>query len=1062
MKRTTELILPEPKRSDRWQPLRSGVLNLYKYDYEEFHYEDGRLLLRGNNGSGKSRVLAMQLPFLLDGEVSPARVEPDGDSAKRIEWNLLMGKHAERTGYSWIEFARRDEAGTCHYLTLGCGMKAVSGHTGLHSRWFFVTPQRVGRDLFLQNSRTPLSRDRLISALGTHGQSYTKTEEYKRAVDQALFGLGPRYGPLIELLLRLRRPQLSRKLEEEELSAALSDALPTLSASIIDEVAESFRSLQTDRETLAEFKSAREGVKAFLDEYTGYIRIVVRRRAAAVRSHHAAYEGAQRDVRDAEARMTAEEEALDQLEEQFGQLETALAGAEATERTLRESPEMKTAQDLQQAEMAANQLAKALEAATQDESRAQANYEQANQRNETSSAEATKVKVKLADAVRLAEVAAEPAGLTVLHRQHLQFDSLLATDGAVVNSAESAIKSALGKRKSAIAALQKREAAVIAAEAAHAKAEASRQQAESDASAARESEKDARTALNSCGSDFLVRYDAWRRDSKLVRSPDGETLEEAFRAWTETRSGESPAQSAISGAYHALLKEFARQEADLKGQLALVQEEQPDVEASEDQGVLMMQVMLPAGSTQEQTGAVLKKVTDYFLTQEKDAVKSVFVVAGFSFGGRGQNAGLGFVKLKDWEERQGDNLKVQAVAGRAMGYFSKLREGMVFAFPPPAIIELGTANGFEYQLIDRSAQGHQALMQARGQLLGLASADPRIMGARPTGFDDVSQYQLDIDEEKASALGVPLALVNRTLAATWGSSYVGDFSHRGRVKRIYMQAAAPFRMNPEDLERWYVPNLAGDPVPLGAFVGGHWTFGSPLLARFNGLPSITIQGQAAPGHSSGEAMIAMEEITRKLPPGFDLAWTGLSYEEKQSGAQAPALYAISLVVVFLCLAALYESWAVPFSVMLVVPIGILGAVLAVFFRGLTNDVYFQVGLLTVVGLSAKNAILIVEFAREGYNRGMSLFDATLLACRQRLRPIIMTSLAFGLGVLPLAIASGAGSGSQNSVGTGVLGGMLTATVLAIFLIPVFYVVVTRLFKVKPLETSSTPPAKEDL
>jgi multidrug efflux pump len=482
----------------------------------------------------------------------------------------------------------------------------------------------------------------------------------------------------------------------------------------------------------------------------------------------------------------------------------------------------------------------------------------------------------------------------------------------------------------------------------------------------------------------------------------------------------------------------------------------------EDQGVLMMQVMLPAGSTQEQTGAVLKKVTDYFLTQEKDAVKSVFVVAGFSFGGRGQNAGLGFVKLKDWEERQGDNLKVQAVAGRAMGYFSKLREGMVFAFPPPAIIELGTANGFEYQLIDRSAQGHQALMQARGQLLGLASADPRIMGARPTGFDDVSQYQLDIDEEKASALGVPLALVNRTLAATWGSSYVGDFSHRGRVKRIYMQAAAPFRMNPEDLERWYVPNLAGDPVPLGAFVGGHWTFGSPLLARFNGLPSITIQGQAAPGHSSGEAMIAMEEITRKLPPGFDLAWTGLSYEEKQSGAQAPALYAISLVVVFLCLAALYESWAVPFSVMLVVPIGILGAVLAVFFRGLTNDVYFQVGLLTVVGLSAKNAILIVEFAREGYNRGMSLFDATLLACRQRLRPIIMTSLAFGLGVLPLAIASGAGSGSQNSVGTGVLGGMLTATVLAIFLIPVFYVVVTRLFKVKPLETSSTPPAKEDL
>jgi len=382
-----------------------------------------------------------------------------------------------------------------------------------------------------------------------------------------------------------------------------------------------------------------------------------------------------------------------------------------------------------------------------------------------------------------------------------------------------------------------------------------------------------------------------------------------------------------------------------------------------------------------------------------------------------------------------------------------LREGLVFAFPPPAIIELGTANGFEYQLIDRSAQGHEALMQARGQMLGLAAGDPRIVNARPTGFDDVAQYKLDIDEEKASALGVPLGLVNQTLAATWGSSYIGDFSHRGRVKRIYMQADAPFRMNPEDLNRWYVPNSAGQPVPLTTFTGGDWTFGSPLLARFNGLPAITIQGQAAPGRSSGEAMNAMEELTRKLPPGFDLAWTGLSYEEKQSGAQAPALYAISLLVVFLCLAALYESWAVPFSVMLVVPIGILGAVLAVALRGLNNDVYFQVGLLTVVGLSAKNAILIVEFAREGYDRGMSLVEATLLACRQRLRPIIMTSLAFGLGVLPLAIARGAGSGGQNSVGTGVLGGMLAATFLAIFLIPVFYVVVARLFRVKPANTT---------
>ncbi|HEY0946635.1 MAG TPA: efflux RND transporter permease subunit, partial [Opitutaceae bacterium] len=404
----------------------------------------------------------------------------------------------------------------------------------------------------------------------------------------------------------------------------------------------------------------------------------------------------------------------------------------------------------------------------------------------------------------------------------------------------------------------------------------------------------------------------------------------------------------------------------------------------EDQGMMLMQVQLPAGSTQEQTVAVLDEVKDYFLTEEKDAVESIMAVAGFSFGGRGQNAGFGFVKLKDWEERPGANLRVDAIAGRAMARFSRMKEGMVFAFPPPAIIELGTANGFEYQLIDRSAQGHEALMLARNQLLGLANSDPRIINARPTGFDDVAEYRLDIDEVKASALGVPLGLVNQTLAATWGSSYISDFSHRGRVKRVYLQADTPFRMNPGDFSRWYVPNSAGENVPLEAFVGGHWAFGSPLLERYNGLPAVAIQGESAPGRSSGEAMTAMEELTRRLPAGFDLSWTGLSYEEKLSGAQAPALYAISLVVVFLCLAALYESWAVPFSVMLVVPLGILGALLAVSLRGLTNDVYFQVGLLTTVGLSAKNAILIVEFAREGYNRGMGLIDATLLACRQRL------------------------------------------------------------------------------
>lgn len=472
----------------------------------------------------------------------------------------------------------------------------------------------------------------------------------------------------------------------------------------------------------------------------------------------------------------------------------------------------------------------------------------------------------------------------------------------------------------------------------------------------------------------------------------------------------------------------------------------------EDQGIMLMQVQLPSGSTQEQTVALTKRVSDYFLNAEKETVQSVFAVSGFSFGGRGQNVGFGFIRLKDWEERHGSEQKVAAIARRAMGAFSQFKEGLVFAIAPPAILELGTANGFEYQLVDRSALGHQAIMQARNQMLGMANADPHLMAVRPTGFDDVAQYRLDIDEEKASAFGVPLGLVNQTLAATWGSSYIGDFSHRGRVKRIYMQAEAPYRMAPEDFGNWYVPNTGGDQVPIDAFVGGEWTFGPSLLERYNGLPTVGIQGSASPGNSSGEAMTIMEQLTEKLPKGFDLAWTGLSYEEKQSGAQAPALYAISIAVVFLCLAALYESWSIPFSVILVVPLGILGAVGAVFLRGLMNDVYFQVGLLTTVGLSAKNAILIVAFAKDGYNRGMSLVDATLLACRQRLRPILMTSLAFGLGVTPLVIASGAGSGSQNSIGTGVLGGMITATALAIFLIPVFYVVVTRWFKVQPLRS----------
>ncbi|OAM88449.1 multidrug transporter [Termitidicoccus mucosus] len=477
----------------------------------------------------------------------------------------------------------------------------------------------------------------------------------------------------------------------------------------------------------------------------------------------------------------------------------------------------------------------------------------------------------------------------------------------------------------------------------------------------------------------------------------------------------------------------------------------------EDQGVLLFQAQLPPGSTQEQTNAVLRDVERYFLEEEKEAVQSVMAVSGFSLGGRGQNAGMGFIKLKDWEERPGKNLRVDAVAGRAMRHFASLKEGSVFAFPPPAIIELGTANGFEFQLIDRSNQGHEALMEARGQLLGLAAADLDLVNVRPNGFDDVAEYRLHIDEEKASAFGLSLGLVNQTLAASWGSAYINDFTHRGRVKKVYLQADAPYRMVPEDFAKWHVPGADGDPVPVSAFTEGEWTFGSPLLERFNGLPSIVIQGEAAPGKSSGDAMGAMEKLMEKLPPGFSHAWTALSYEEKLSGAQAPALYAISLAIVFLCLAALYESWSVPFSVMLVVPLGIVGAVLAVWLRGFNSDVYFQVGLITTVGLSAKNAILIVEFAKAAYDQGTDLIEATVHAARQRLRPILMTSLAFGFGVLPLAIASGAGSGSQNAIGTSVLGGIITATVLAIFLIPVFFVTVTWLFQGRRRKVAAALP-----
>ncbi|MCK0511721.1 efflux RND transporter permease subunit [Aromatoleum buckelii] len=482
----------------------------------------------------------------------------------------------------------------------------------------------------------------------------------------------------------------------------------------------------------------------------------------------------------------------------------------------------------------------------------------------------------------------------------------------------------------------------------------------------------------------------------------------------------------------------------------------------EDQGVMFSQVTLPAGATQDRTLAVLKKVEDHFLENEKDTVRSIFTVAGFSFGGSGQNMGIAFINLQDWDERGEPGMDVKSVAGRAMAAFAQIREAMVFAFVPPAVLELGTASGFNVMLQDRSGLGHDALIAARNQFLGLAAQDKRLVGVRPNGQDDMAEFQIDIDHAKAGALGVSIADINETLSTAWGGTYVNDFLDRGRIKKVYLQADADARMSPEDLSKWYVRNRQGEMVPLSAFSTAHWEYGSPRLERYNGQPSVELLGQAAPGLSSGDAMAAVEEIIAKLPAGIGYEWTGTSYEERRSGAQAPALYALSLLVVFLCLAALYESWSVPFAVMLVVPLGVLGALLAATGRGLSNDVYFQVGLLATIGLSAKNAILIVEFAKAQMEQeGKELVAATLEAVRMRLRPILMTSLAFGLGVLPLAISSGAGSGSQNAIGTGVLGGTIAATVLGIFFIPLFYVVIMRIFRKKPAPPATIAPVAEE-
>ncbi|WP_448169045.1 efflux RND transporter permease subunit [Burkholderia ambifaria] len=467
----------------------------------------------------------------------------------------------------------------------------------------------------------------------------------------------------------------------------------------------------------------------------------------------------------------------------------------------------------------------------------------------------------------------------------------------------------------------------------------------------------------------------------------------------------------------------------------------------EDQGYMFMIVQTPSGSTQETTGVTLDNITEHMKTAEKDTVDSVFTVNGFSFAGRGQNAGLVFVKLKPYEQRQRASQKVAALIERTAAHYSRYKDAVVIPFNPPSIPELGTAAGFDFELTDNAGLGHDALMAARNQLLGMAAKDPTLALVRPNGLNDTPQYKVDIDREKANALGVTASAIDQTFSIAWASQFVNNFLDTdGRIKRVYVQSDAPFRMTPEDMNIWYVRNSSGGMVPFSSFATGHWTYGSPKLERYNGISAIEIQGQASAGKSTGQAMAAMEALASKLPEGIGYSWTGLSFQEIQSGSQAPILYAISILVVFLCLAALYESWSIPFSVIMVVPLGVIGALLAATMRGLENDVFFQVGLLTTVGLSAKNAILIVEFARElQQTEKMGPIEAALEAARLRLRPILMTSLAFILGVMPLAISNGAGSASQHAIGTGVIGGMITATFLAIFMIPMFFVKIRAIF-----------------
>jgi multidrug efflux pump len=478
----------------------------------------------------------------------------------------------------------------------------------------------------------------------------------------------------------------------------------------------------------------------------------------------------------------------------------------------------------------------------------------------------------------------------------------------------------------------------------------------------------------------------------------------------------------------------------------------------EDQGFIVCQVQLPAGASQERTLKVIEQVEKHFFENESKTIDSLITVAGFSFAGRGQNMGLAFVRLKDWKERPTADLKAPAVAGRAMRAFSQIRDGMAFAFSPPAVVELGQANGFDLQLQDRGGLGHEKLMEARNQLLGMAMQNPKLVAVRPNGQEDSPQFKLDIDDVRAGALGVPLADINSVLATAWGGSYVNDFIQNGRVKRVYLQSAAEYRMLPEDIDKWHVRNKDGEMVPFSAFSTARWQYGSPRLERYNGIPSVEIMGQAAPGISTGEAMDEMEKMVAGLPAGIGYEWTGLSYEEKKAGAQAPALYALSLLVVFLAVAALYESWTIPFVNLLMLPLGLVGAIAAVTLRVLPNDIYLQIGLLTTIGLSTKNAILIIQFIKEQMHQGHELVDATLAAVKIRLRPVIMTSLAFFFGTLPLALTTGAGAAAQNAIGTAVTGGLLSATFIDLIFIPFFFVMVSRLFGRKKYKLQEDEPA----